>query len=1119
MYNRLLLILGALLIFSSASFAQIVGGNVFLQGHWLEIGIDDMGAFGTCSSPPGYHAHNFGAACFTSGAELDACYDWGHDGWSVGAPCEMGDYTIPGYPQEGWGIQANGTEYRNWAGGAVCTGPFNIPGSITGYTNSGGVMTGTFTGAVAGLNIIQETRVDTEASSVVVTTRMYNTTGAAITGVYYERTCDPDNTSFWPGGGPTTWNVIVHQNEDAEHRVMVAAYGAFGTATIYNRFNSWLSLATKDCRAKCFVMASLFPTATPSTMWSASPGSAGVVLNALNDSNNMDQGIALIFNIGNIAPLGSVGDSAVVSYAYIYDGPGGIDSAFPDPQLVVAGTPLPVGAFPTPSFDTFDVCAHPGMDTAVVNILGSTTGHMTWSHWTWAPATGLTSTTGTTDTIITSTLPAFITYTITATDSSGPGVMLNCENRVFYLTILTCNLCTNNSPCEGDTLYLKRKGDSTACTYLWSGPAGFTSTMQDPFIYPSTLANTGEYYVIRTLLGVHDTDSTNVIIHPLPVLTVSSNAPLCTGMIDTLLLHVLSTPAATFNWTGPDGFTSTLANPTVNGFLPINAGTYVVTATTPFGCTSTGSTDAILVPPPPAPGMTGDTVYCFGATYVPIVVSGVNIMWYAHDTSTIGTAIVPTVNTFAPGYDTFYATQQIGSCLSPKDSIRIRVYPRIDPGFKFFVHRACSSDEVDFTNTTLNSDHYSWNFGDGTNISDPTAAYVPHSHIYAARDSYLVKITGYNTVCSGDTTITVDTRHSVKALFTPVPDTFCVGYTTTFNDASAATVYLPAAPAAGSVSAPGLITNYLWNFGDGSPTDATMSPTHQYNVAGTYQATLIVTDSITCQDTLKEYVYVLQIHIKSMNDTTLCLSLPLPLYNTITLTPNINISDYKYVWTQSSQNLDDSSVHVPHVSGFGNFTDYLTVTLPGIVPDGCPAYDTITIHSVKGVAETNVTPDQTIPYGSSIDLNASGQVRYYWVPNDGSLNNNDINNPVATPLITTTYTVFGYDYNGCLDSAMVTITVDTTMHQAFPGAFTPNGDGLNDVLHPLGLKYQKLVEYRIYNRWGQEIFYSNDINKGWDGNFNGVPQDLGVYYYVMIVAHPGGDGRNIVYKGDFTLLR
>ena len=107
---------------------------------------------------------------------------------------------------------------------------------------------------------------------------------------------------------------------------------------------------------------------------------------------------------------------------------------------------------------------------------------------------------------------------------------------------------------------------------------------------------------------------------------------------------------------------------------------------------------------------------------------------------------------------------------------------------------------------------------------------------------------------------------------------------------------------------------------------------------------------------------------------------------------------------------------------------------------------------------------------------------------------------------------------GCLDSASVTITVDDSLNGEIPNAFSPNNDGLNDVFRPRGVKFERLVDFRIFNRWGQQIFYSNSIDKGWDGTFNGVPQDVGEYYYVIIASQPA-TGENQTYKGDVILIR
>jgi gliding motility-associated-like protein len=59
---------------------------------------------------------------------------------------------------------------------------------------------------------------------------------------------------------------------------------------------------------------------------------------------------------------------------------------------------------------------------------------------------------------------------------------------------------------------------------------------------------------------------------------------------------------------------------------------------------------------------------------------------------------------------------------------------------------------------------------------------------------------------------------------------------------------------------------------------------------------------------------------------------------------------------------------------------------------------------------------------------------------------------------------------------------------------------------------------RVYNRWGEEIFYSNNREVGWDGTYKGIPADMGVYYYTIILARPGYP-ENTVLKGDITLIR
>jgi len=149
---------------------------------------------------------------------------------------------------------------------------------------------------------------------------------------------------------------------------------------------------------------------------------------------------------------------------------------------------------------------------------------------------------------------------------------------------------------------------------------------------------------------------------------------------------------------------------------------------------------------------------------------------------------------------------------------------------------------------------------------------------------------------------------------------------------------------------------------------------------------------------------------------------------------------------------------------------------------------------------------------------AEGAEYYLWSPNDGSLSNPNINNPLATPQDSTTYTVEGMNQWGCVDYGYVSLSMDYSVNEFIPTGFTPNGDGHNDIFRIGNIKYDKLVDFSVFNRWGQLIYHNTyDPKQGWDGTFNGVPQEMGVYFYNIILASPSGKNKN--FKGEVTLIR
>ena len=650
------LLVFALFCLGKASFGQLMLPNAFLQGRYVEVGEIGNGAFGTNGAPmpTGYHTHTFGVT-WTAVGPLAMVYDYGHDGWSVGTPPLMGDYTYPGFPQEGWSLQINGQYNNAWqAGGFPGTG--SLTGTIGSLTSIGGDKRSYWNGTASGgnLKIIQETRVDTLASWIVITTKMYNTSAAPITGVYLNRTCDPDNDITWTGGSFTTTNTIVYQN-NIGHNVLVSAVGRTGGYT-------YMGMGAKDCRAKCYVVQfGLTPTNSISDIWSHTGTAAGYT-ETLGGVYTNDVGYGICFNVGTINAF----DSAAVACAYIFNGNTGIDSAFPDPILNLNGVTI------SSTYDTFDACAYPLLDSIPITILYGDDKDWTWGKWTWSPGTGLSSTTGTTVTASITSIPGYVTYTVTGVDSNAG--MYSCNMKQFIFTLKSCHSAWNNSPCYGDKLQFEMGGDSTGATYYWWNKRGYVSTIHDAFKFPALYTDTGWYFVSKTIAGISDTDSTYVIIHPKPTLIVTDNSPMCSGMIDTLNLSAVPfTAGETFSWSGPAGFTSALEFPSVPGFGLINTGTYTVIATTSFGCKDTGTVGAILIPQPPPPVITVPN-YCQGpGTAAITVVATGTVLWYTGPVGGTGTTTTPVISTTVPGTYTIYASQIIGSCESPRASFTFKV--------------------------------------------------------------------------------------------------------------------------------------------------------------------------------------------------------------------------------------------------------------------------------------------------------------------------------------------------------------------------------------------------------------------------------------------------------------
>jgi gliding motility-associated-like protein len=135
----------------------------------------------------------------------------------------------------------------------------------------------------------------------------------------------------------------------------------------------------------------------------------------------------------------------------------------------------------------------------------------------------------------------------------------------------------------------------------------------------------------------------------------------------------------------------------------------------------------------------------------------------------------------------------------------------------------------------------------------------------------------------------------------------------------------------------------------------------------------------------------------------------------------------------------------------------------------------------------------------SLDITDAGIASYVWTPND-NISCSNCPNPVFQPLQTTTYQVAVTDTSACFTMLYpIKINIIEKYSVDVPNAFTPNGDGINDRIFVKGWGIKEIVSFKIYNRMGQEVYSSSNLNEGWDGTFKGKSQPIETYSYNLQV--------------------
>ncbi|MFV8326133.1 PKD-like domain-containing protein [Flavobacterium sp. ZS1P14] len=232
-------------------------------------------------------------------------------------------------------------------------------------------------------------------------------------------------------------------------------------------------------------------------------------------------------------------------------------------------------------------------DNATITLFASVTG-MNYQLQSGVTAIG-SPVSGTTGTDITFSVAPFATTTYTVIATDGICSITYADDALVTVNPLPTPTAGSNAPqCSGATLNLTAAGGTS---YSWTGPNSFSSTAQNPSINNVTTAASGTYTVTVTdSNGCFASTTTNIVINALPTATAGSNTPLCSGAT----LNLTASGGTSYSWIGPNGFTSTAQNPSINNVTTAASGTYTVTVTDLNGCINTATVlvtvNPLLVP-------------------------------------------------------------------------------------------------------------------------------------------------------------------------------------------------------------------------------------------------------------------------------------------------------------------------------------------------------------------------------------------------------------------------------------------------------------------------------------------------------------------------------------------
>ncbi|PQJ10546.1 hypothetical protein CJD36_011260 [Flavipsychrobacter stenotrophus] len=702
----------------------------------------------------------------------------------------------------------------------------------------------------------------------------------------------------------------------------------------------------------------------------------------------------------------------------------------------------------------------------------------------WSGPNGFTSTI-THPTIPNATTAASGLYSVYATNGS-------CSTTVAYNNFVVdpmpgAPLAWNNGPICSDSVLHLYATDTSTVTYYWHGPALFTSTMQNPTILNAQTNMSGNYTVTVTLGLCKDSVATNVLIKQTPYNPiVGSNAPICAGQL--LNLTATFTPyVGVFHWTGPNGFTSLVQNPSILSVTTAATGIYTVYEILNNCSSDTVSFNVNILSTPSVPVATNNSAICEGDTLRLFATddSVSTYLWTGPGGFTSTSQNTGMTNTPASAGGLYTVTAYMGTCSA---SVTTNVIITTTPSLTVTSNSpVCSGDTLKLFASSVPSNTFVWT---GPYISTPLLGATP------TRFPAIIEYSGVYYVTTSDAggcTNTGSTTVIIKQ--TPLAPwitwlTFC---------------QFDYAPPLQAVNA----SNVLWFPSSAGGVGTSTPPIPPTNVPGVYFYFLnqTVDGCVSPIDSIQVVVNPKPSVSVTPTDTSICphgtivyhSSVDNPL-STVRWLPTSFLSATTGLVT-TAHPVSDIDYQVIATNMY-NCTDtaFASVTVFPAALVSLNSGDSVTLYPGESYHISPITNGST----------------FTWFPPEG-LDNPLVSDPTATPDVSTMYVVTAVTENGCVAKDSINFHVNDDNVYGIPNAFTP-GTGANNEFKIMLDGVAKLNYFRIFNRWGVMVFETKTIGSGWDGTYKGEPQPFGVYVYdIQAVSSLTGKIKNM--RGNVTLLR